>query len=226
MEKENISIIDKKKNEAKNRIKPYDNLTHNEKYNKFIKEIENLIKDIKNEDIDIILDYTSSLFFNICLYLSDWQIKDILNQLSQLYHKLKSLYFFNIMVSLYSKIESIKNDSKFISNFNIDEDLILQSLYDYEKNKDSEYKNLVLNIKTTKFDKFNYLVEKIEEIFSKENIFLSYDLIVGDFEEGYSLKIKLNDKYLIINDISAINCLLSNEIIALKNHNFNFENEK
>ena len=205
MEKENISIIDKKKNEAKNRIKPYDNLTHNEKYNKFIKEIENLIKDIKNEDIDIILDYTSSLFFNICLYLSDWQIKDILNQLSQLYHKLKSLYFFNIMVSLYSKIESIKNDSKFISNFNIDEDLILQSLYDYEKNKDSEYKNLVLNIKTTKFDKFNYLVKKIEEIFSKENIFLSYDLIVGDFEEGYSLKIKLNDKYLIINDISAIN---------------------
>ena len=206
MEKENIEIIEMKKNEVKNKIKTYDNLSNNEKFYKFIEELEDLIKDIQNEDIDIILDFTSSLFFKICLYLKSWQIKDILELLSKLYHKLKNLYFFNILVSLYRKIENITHDidSKYYSNFNIYKDLILHSIYDYIKNKDSEYKTLGLNIKSTTIEKFEFFIEKMEETFSKDNIFLSYDLLVGDFDEGYTIKIKFNDKYLIINDIKAI----------------------
>ena len=207
MEKESITNIDIKKNKVKNKIKLYDKLSNNEIYDKFNDDLEDLIKDIRNEDIDIILDYTSSLFFKICLYLKDWQIMDIFNQLSKLYHKLKNLYFFNIMVSIYRTIENIANDieSKYCSNFNIYKDIILQSVYDYENNKNSEYKTLGLNIKSTEIDKFNFLIEKMEEKLSKEDIFLSYDLIFGDFEEGFTLKIKFNDKYLIVNDTLAIN---------------------
>ena len=207
MEKESITNIDIKKNKVKNKIKLYDKLSNNEIYDKFNDDLEDLIKDIRNEDIDIILDYTSSLFFKICLYLKDWQIMDIFNQLSKLYHKLKNLYFFNIMVSIYRTIENIANDieSKYCSNFNIYKDLILQSVYDYENNKNSEYKTLGLNIKSTEIDKFNFLIEKMEEKLSKEDIFLSYDLIFGDFEEGFTLKIEFNDKYLIVNDTLAIN---------------------
>jgi len=207
MEKESITNIDIKKNEVKNKIKLYNKLSNNEIYDKFNDDLEDLIKDIRNEDIDIILDYTSSLFFEICLYLKDFQIMDIFNQLSKLYHKLKNLYFFNIMVSIYRTIENIANDidSKYCSNFNIYKDLILQSVYDYENNKNSEYKTLGLNIKSTEIDKFNFLIEKIEEKLSKEDIFLSYDLIFGDFEEGFTLKIEFNDKYLIVNDTLAIN---------------------
>ena len=206
MEKEDISIIDIKKNDVQNKIKEYENLSNNEKYSKFNEELENLIIDIQNEDIDIILDYTSSLFFKICLYIKEWQIKDILNLLSKLYHKLKNLYFFNIMVSLYKKIENITHDidSKYYTNFNIYKDLILQSVYDYEKNQKSEYKTLGINLKSKTIDKFQFLTEKLEEIFSRENIFLSYDLLIGDFEEGYTLRIKFNDKYLIVNDFSVI----------------------
>ena len=206
MEKESITIIDTKKNEIKNKIKTYDKLSNNKIYYKFNDELEDLIKDIQNEDVDIILDYTSSLFFKICLHLKDWQTKDILFQLSKLYHKLKNLYFFNIMVSIYRKIENITHDidSKYCSNFNIYKDLILESIYDYEKNKNSEYKTLGLNIKSTEIDKFKFLIEKLEEKVSKDNIFLSYDLLVGDFEEGYTLKIKFNDKYLIVNNTLAI----------------------
>ena len=207
MEKESITIIGIKKNEVKNKIKLYDKLSNNKIYYKFNKELEDLIKDIQNEDIDIILDYTSSLFFKICLYIKDFQIIDIFNQLSKLYHKLKNLYFFNIMVSIYNTIKNIVHDidSKYSSNFNIYKDLILQSVYDYEKNKNSEYKTLGLNIKSTEIDKFNFLIEKMEEKVQDDNMFLSYDLIEGDFEEGYTLKIEFNDKYLIVNDTSAIN---------------------
>ena len=111
------------------------------------------------------------------------------------------------MVSIYNTIKNIAHDidSKYSSNFNIYKDLILQSVYDYEKNKNSEYKTLGLNIKSTEIDKFNFLIEKMEEKVRDDNMFLSYDLIEGDFEEGYTLKIEFNDKYLIVNDTSAIN---------------------
>ena len=212
MEKKPTDIISKKKEKVKNKLKSYDNLSLNEMLKKYEKEIEDLIIDIKNEDIDYILDYTSSIFFKLCLYLRDYDIKEIQNRLSKLYHKLKNLYFFNIMISLYRKIESIVHEieTKYYSlNFNVLKDIILETIYDYDKNNNSEYKTLGLNIKSSTIDKFKFLTEKLEEIYAKENIFLSYDLLIGDFDEGYTLKIKFNDKYIIVNDGKSIKNMIN-----------------
>ena len=59
-----------------------------------------LIIDIKGQDINVILDFTSSLFINKGLNLSLYENKEIENKLSKLYHKLKNLYFFNQMIFL------------------------------------------------------------------------------------------------------------------------------
>ena len=45
----------------------------------------------------------------------------------------------------------------------------------------------------------------MEEKVPEDDMFLSYNLIAGDFEEGYTLKIEFNDKYIIVNDPSVIN---------------------
>ena len=204
---ETIKNEDNKKNYIERKIKEYEELSNYERNVKFEKEIEDLIIDIKNEEIDTILDYTSSIFFKFCFQFKDSQIKELLNKLSKLYNKLKSLYFFNIMISLYRKIESIAHeiDLKYYQfNFIVCKDLILKSIYDYEKNKKSEYKTLGLNIKSTTVEKFKFLAQKLDEILDKENIFLTYDLLIGDFDEGYILKIKFNDKYLIMNDGAAL----------------------
>jgi DNA polymerase sigma len=111
------------------------------------------------------------------------------------------------MVSLYRKIEKIiheidqkYNSFKFVTN----KDIILQSIYDYEKNINSSYKTLGLNVKSTSAEKFKFLSEKLEEIYKKENIFLSYDLLIGDYDEGYTLQIKFNDKLLILNNAKSL----------------------
>ena len=59
------------------------------------------------------------------------------DKLSKLYHKLKNLYFFNIMTSLFRKIESISHEieNKYNSlNFSTDKDIILKYEYEYIKN--------------------------------------------------------------------------------------------
>ena len=176
-------IISKRKTEIQN--KACNNLSLNEIYKKYSNEIEEYIIDIKNEDIDFILDYTSSIFFKVCLYLTDYDIKDIHNKLSKLYHKLKNLYFFNIMISLYRKISSIIHDKEIKNNslnFNIYEDIILESIYDYKKNRNSDYKTLELKFKSTTIEKYKFLTEKLKDKYSKEDLFLSYDLLIGDFE--------------------------------------------
>ena len=68
-------MILKRKREIQNKAKQCNNLSLNEIYEKYNNEIEEYIIDIKNEDIDFILDYTSSIFFNVfslnargCLY--------------------------------------------------------------------------------------------------------------------------------------------------------------
>ena len=202
-----FDMIEKKKDEVKMKIREYEKYSFRKKYLKYEKEIDDLIIDIKNEDIDVILDYTSSMFFKLCLESKDSELEDILDKLSKLYHKLKNLHFFNIMVSLYRKIEKIiheidqkYNSFKFVTN----KDIILQSIYDYEKNINSSYKTLGLNVKSTSAEKFKFLSEKLEEIYKKENIFLSYDLLIGDYDEGYTLQIKFNDKLLILNNAKSL----------------------
>ena len=225
-----IKSEDNRKALIESKIKEYEELSIYERNEKYENELEDLIIDIKNEEIDTILDYTSSIFFKFCFQFKDSQIKELLNTLSKLYNKLKSLHFFNIMVSLYRKIESIAHDidlKYYQFNFIIHKDLLLQTVYDYEKNKNSEYKTLGLNIKSTTVEKFKFLTEKLEEIFDKENIFLSYDLLIGDFDEGYTLKIKFNDKYLIMNDglaLKEMKKLLKN--YGIENYNWWDTDEK
>ena len=107
MENEIIDLIEKKKNKVNSKLKEYKELSYIQKYDKYDKELDDLIIDIKNEDIDIILGYTSSIFFKLCIETTDPQLENLENKLSKLYHKLKNLHFFNIMISLYDKITKI-----------------------------------------------------------------------------------------------------------------------
>ena len=202
MENKGFKSIEKKKKEVENKLLEFKDLSIKGMYDKLDNQLDELIIDIKNEDVDVILDYTSYVYFQLCFQIYSVELKELQNKLSKLYHKLKNLYFFNLMIALYRKIYSIFHDieNKVNSiNFNVCKDLILKSEYDYEKRKDPEYKSLRLNIKSTTIDKFEFLKTKLEAIYDKDNIFLSYDLLRGDFEEGYTLICKFNDKYLIIN---------------------------
>ena len=58
-------------------------------------------------------------------------------------------------------------------------------------------------MKSTTLEKFKFLSEKLEEIYMKEDILSTFDLLIGDFEEGYTLTIIFNDKYLILNDVKS-----------------------
>ena len=208
IKKKDNNIIEQKKKKVEEKIKAYQDLISlKEKYIKLNEELDELIIDIKKEDIDIILDYTSSIFFELCLKLTGGELIALQDKLSKLYHKLKNLYFFNIMTSLFRKIESISHEieNKYNSlNFSTDKDIILKSEYEYEKNENSVYKSLGLNIKSTSYEKFKFLTEKLEEIYNKENIFLNYDILKGDYEDGYTLKVKFNDENLICNDSKSI----------------------
>ena len=206
MENEIIDLIENKKNKVNNKLKEYKELSYIQKYEKYNKELDDLIIDIKNEDIDIILGYTSSIFFKLCIETTDPQLENLENKLSKLYHKLKNLHFFNIMISLYDKITKIipEIQKNYSLNFNIYKDIILDSVYDYAKNNKKVYKTLGLNVKSTTLEKFKFLSEKLEEIYMKEDILSTFDLLIGDFEEGYTLTIIFNDKYLISNDVKSL----------------------
>ena len=197
-----VESVEKKKNKVENKLKEYEALSNREKYNKLDKELDDLIIDINGEDIDVILDYTSSIFFKLCFKLNGDYIDNMLNKLSKLYHKLKNLHFFNQLVSLHRKIKNISyelNDK--YSNFISDKDMILESIYDYDKNKNAEYKSLGLNIKSTDNKKYELLSNVLEEkIYSRDDdIYSTFDLILDDYDEGNTLTTKFNDKYIIIN---------------------------
>ena len=205
-EKENISsIISKNKKRVEEILLPYKTLSIQKQYNKLTKDLDSLILEINNESFDVILDYTSYLFIRIGIHLSSCDLNELMDKLSKLYHKLKNLYFFNMTIFLFRKIEKVaKNiDDSYDKNqiqFNLEKDIILTTIYDYEKNINSKYKSLYVNIKSTNGEKFKYLCTYLEEIEIKEDIYRNYILLRGDFDEGYTLKIKFNDTYLILND--------------------------
>ena len=212
-ERNNISeLILNNKQKVKNILSTYQNLSSHTIFQKFSTDIDALIIDIKGENIDVILDYTSSLFIEMGINLMHSEKIDIMDKLSKLYHKLKNLYFFNVMVFLFNKIEKISSAihsayDKHLINFNCEKDIILTSIYDYDQNINSEYKSLSLNIKSTSVEKFKYLRNNLEEIENKEDIYRNFILLRGDFDEGYTLKVKFNDDYLIMNDNSSFNKL-------------------
>ena len=197
--------IENNKNKVKDILSFYEDLSDNEKYDKLSKELDSLIIDIKGENIDVILDYTSSIFIQIGINIGDFDKKEIMNKLAKLYHKLKNLYFFNILIFLYKKIEKILQSiydsyDKHFVNFEIKNDFILTSIYDYEQNINNEYKSLSINIKSTNSQKYKFLCNILEEIEIKEDIYRNYILLRGDLEEGCTLKVKFNDDYLLLNN--------------------------
>ena len=199
------SIISKNKKRVEEILLPYKTLSIQNQYNKLTQELDSLILDINTESIDVILDYTSYLFILMGIHLSSSDLNELMDKLSKLYHKLKNLYFFNMTIFLFRKIESVvKNidDSydKTQIKFNIEKDIILMPIYDYEENMNSKYKTLYVNIKSTSGEKFKYLCKYLSEIEIKEDIYRNYILLRGDFDEGYTLKIKFNDNYLILNN--------------------------
>ena len=199
-----LTIINNK-NKVKDILSFYEDLSDNEKYDKLSKELDSLLLDIKGEKIDVILDYTSSIFIQIAINIGDFDKKEIMNKLAKLYHKLKNLYFFNILIFLYKKIEKILQSiydsyDKHFVNFEIKNDFILSSIYDYEQNINNEYKSLSINIKSTNSQKYKFLCNILEEIEIKEDIYRNYILLRGDLEEGCTLKVKFNDDYLLLNN--------------------------
>ena len=86
-----LTIINNK-NKVKDILSFYEDLSDNEKYDKLSKELDSLILDIKGENIDVILDYTSSIFIQIAINIGDFDKKEIMNKLAKLYHKLKNIY--------------------------------------------------------------------------------------------------------------------------------------
>ena len=198
-------IIQTNTKKVKDILSFYQDLPDNEKYEKFSKELDSLIIDINGENIDVILDYTSSIFIQMGINLSEFDKREIMNKLAKLYHKLKNLYFFNVLVFLFKKIEKILkniNDSydKHFVNFEIKNDFILTSIYDYEENINNEYKSLAINIKSTNGEKYKFLCNILEEIEIKEDIYRNYILLRGDLDEGCTLKVKFNDDNLLMNN--------------------------
>ena len=202
----NISlIISKHKKRVSEILSSYKNLSFQKQCDKLSKDLDSLTLDINNESIDVILDYTSSLFIQMGIHLSSFDKNEIMNKLSKLYHKLKNLYFFNIVIFLFRKIEKISRNiddsyDKTQINFNLEKDIILNTIYDYEINLKEKYKSIYVNIKSTNGEKYKYLCSKLEEIEIKEDIYRNYILLRGDFDEGCTLKIKFNDDYLILNN--------------------------
>ena len=199
------SIISKNKKRVEEILLPYKTLSIQKQYNKLSKDLDSLILDINNESIDVILDYTSYLFIRMGIHLSSFDINELMDKLSKLYHKLKNLYFFNMTIFLFRKIETISKNiddsyDKTQIKFNLEKDIILTPIYDYEQNINSKYKTLYVNIKSTNGEKFKYLCSYLSEIEIKEDIYRNYILLRGDFDEGYTLKIKFNDNYLILNN--------------------------
>ena len=203
---ENISlIISKHKKRVSEILSSYKNLSFQKQCDKLSKDLDSLTLDINNESIDVILDYTSSLFIQMGIHLSSFDKNEIMNKLSKLYHKLKNLYFFNIVIFLFRKIEKISRNiddsyDKTQINFNLEKDIILNTIYDYEINLKEKYKSIYVNIKSTNGEKFKYLCSKLEEIEIKEDIYRNYILLRGDYDEGYTLKVKFNDTNLILNN--------------------------
>ena len=209
-------IISNNKQKVAEILSNYQDLSIDEKYRKLNKELDSLIIDIKGENIDVILDYTSSIFIQIGIHISNGDQNEIMNKLAKLYHKLKNLHFFNIMIFLFRKIESVseeinKSYSKNEIKFEIINDIILNTVYPYDQNIFSEYKSLSLNIKSTNGEKFEFLCSKLEEIDIKEDVYKNFILVRGDYDEGYMLKLKMNDNYLILNkNLEELNALLKN----------------
>lgn len=174
------------------------------KYEKFITNINNYLIDIEENTIDEILDETIVTFFELKAKLDSSKINELMNKLSMLYHKLKQLPFFNLMITYCHFLQKI---SKNIENdrgdtlFNTRLDLITTAIYDMELNKNLNHKVFRINVTSTSPEKYEYLKAKLEKyIYNNDSPFVEYDVVPGPYPDGYGILINMRDNYLILND--------------------------
>lgn len=211
------------------------NLNSDEKYIIFIQDLNDLIINIKDNKIEKILIETIKIFFELVIPIDEIKIQEMTNLLSKLYNKLKRLDCFSLLISYFHEIENVKKKilkTYDFPGFKITEDILLKTIFleDDNSSKNNEIKYRI-NFNSTTQEKYKYLVSVIEnEIWNKERLYFDYDLIVGTFNEGYTLDITIKDEYLILNDeengyelISDLKKLLENYGIDENNLRWNWE---
>ena len=174
------------------------------KCEKLINNIDNYLIDIGEKTIDEILNETIVTFFELKPKIDTTHLNSLMNKLSMLYHKLKQISFFNLMITYCHFLQKISKeiekdrDNKF---FNSHLDLIIKVIYDTELNKNLHHKVFKLKISSTSQDKYDYLRQKLEiNVYNNDNPFIEYDVVPGPFPEGYGVLINMRDNYLILND--------------------------
>jgi len=80
-------------------LKRYKNNPEVKKYEKFITDIDNYLIDIKEKTVDEILNETIITFFELKSKFDRSKINDLMGKLCMLYHKLRQLSFFNLMIT-------------------------------------------------------------------------------------------------------------------------------
>ena len=185
-------------------LKKYKNNPIVKKYEKFMTDIDNYIIDIGEKTIDEILSETIVIFFELKPKVDSSHLSALKNKLSMLYHKLKQISFFNLMITychfLQKISKNIEND-RTNTSFNSHLDFIIKAIYDIELNKNLRHKIFKLKISSTSQDKYDYLKQKLEiYVYNNDNPFIEYDIVPGPFPDGYGVLINMRDNYLILND--------------------------
>lgn len=187
-------------------LKRYKNNPEVKKYEKFMADIDNYLIDIKEKTVDEILNETIITFFELKSKFDLSKIHDLMDKLCMLYHKLKQLSFFNLMITYCHFLQKISNnidDDRTDTLFNTRLDLIISATYDIDLNKDLKHKIFRLRLSSTSPEKYEYLKSKLERyIYNNDNPFIEYDVVPGPYPEGYGILINMRDNYLILNDES------------------------
>ena len=169
-------------------------------------DIDNYLIDIKEKTVDEILNETIITFFELKSKFDLSKIHDLMDKLCMLYHKLKQLSFFNLMITYCHFLQKISNnidDDRTDTLFNTRLDLIISATYDIDLNKDLKHKIFRLRLSSTSPEKYEYLKSKLERyIYNNDNPFIEYDVVPGPYPEGYGILINMRDNYLILNDES------------------------
>ena len=195
---------DTERMERKEILKIYKNNPVIKKYEKYIANIDNYIIDIGEKTIDEVLNETITTYFELRQKLDGSKNNELMDKLSMLYHKLKQLSFFNLMITychFIQKISKIIDKDRGDTLFNPRMDLITTAFYDMELNKNLHHKIFRITISSTSEAKYEYLKSKLETIiYSNDNPFVEYDVVPGPYPDGYGILINMRDNYLILND--------------------------
>ena len=88
----------------------YKNNPEIKKYEKFIDNITKYLNNLGEKSIDEILNETIINFFELKSKLYTDKIHDLMNRLAMLYHKLKQISFFNLMITYCHFLQKISKN--------------------------------------------------------------------------------------------------------------------